>query len=216
MPANWFAAIWSRSLATVLTRTVKPCWPAWAGNLRRLPATVRKLRAAESSLLLDCEFTAEFHWLIASLLLALAVLQAATGSGFAAAWVLLLALALLEVGVPDVDDGLADELPLPRTDRLADGALLVLDRVGRVLDVVMLAEDEESAELPLEQALNPTRPHAAIATTLSRRAWAWVVLIAPGCPGVRPVAKSRDDRHAPSGSTPRLTMAGCASTQSRT
>jgi len=118
---------------------------------------------------LDCEFTAEFHWLIAWLLLALAVLQAATGSGLGAALVLLLAFALLEVGLPEVDDGLADEL-LPRADRLADGELLVLDIVGNVLDVAMLAEDEELAELPLEQALNPTRPQAAIATTLSRRA----------------------------------------------
>ena len=84
--------------------------------------------------------------------------------------VLLLAFALREVGLPEVDDGLADELLLPRADRLADGELLVLDIVGNVLDVVMLAEDEELAELPLEQAPNPTRPHAAIATTLSRRA----------------------------------------------
>lgn len=149
---------------------MKLFWPACAGNLRRPPATVRKLWAAESSLLLDCEFTAEFHWLIAWLLLALAVLHAATGSGLGAALVLLLAFALLEVGLPEMDDGLADELLLPRADRLTDGELLVLDIVGNVLDVAMLAEDEELAELPLEQALNPTRPHAAIATTLSRRA----------------------------------------------
>lgn len=167
LPANRFVAIWSRSFATAFTRTVKLFWPACAGNLRRLPATVRKLCAAESSLLLDCELTAEFHWLIAWLLLALAVLQAATGSGLAAALVLLLAFALLEVGLPEVDEGLVDELLLPRADRLADGELLVLDVVGKVLDVAMLAE--ELAELPLEQALNP-RPHAAIATTLSRRA----------------------------------------------
>lgn len=65
LPANRSLAIRSRSPATALTRTVKLWLPAVAGSLRRPLATVRRLRAAASSLLLACELTAEFHWLIA-------------------------------------------------------------------------------------------------------------------------------------------------------
>lgn len=111
MPADWFLAIASKSFATAFTREVKPLSPALAGSFRRPPATVLKLCAADFSLLLDCELTAVFHWLIAWLLWLLAVLHAATGSGLAAAFVLLLAFALLDVGLLDV--GLlacADEL----------------------------------------------------------------------------------------------------------
>lgn len=208
------------SFATACTRTVKLLLPALAGSLRRLPATVRKLCAAESSLLLDCELTALFHWLIAWLLWVFAVLHAATGSGFAVGLVLLLDFepldaALLEdvVDLPDFEDEPAAELLLCAAELGVDGALLVEEAVEEALDEVAPADVAESEELPPEQALNPTRPHAATATTLRRRAWTWVVLIPPECPAIRPVSKSRDGRHAPADSTPRVPIAGCASTQ---
>lgn len=209
MPAKRLVAIVSRSLATALTREVNPGWPALAGNFRRSLAVVRKLFAAASSLLLAWESTAVFHWPIAALLLVLAALQAATGSVFGFAAVLF--DGLLDDGLPDVDDAFEDELPLCSTDRLPDG---VPDVFGTVridvddveLDDVVVAEDDWPAELPPEQALNATTPHAAAATTLSRRRWVWVVLIPTECPSTQPVTKSRDLAHA-------VFIEGCASSQ---
>lgn len=89
----------------------------------------------------------------------------------AAALVLLLAVGLLDGGLVDFEVALAAELLLASTERLAEGELLVLDIVGKVLDAVRSGEDKEEPEEPLlEQALSPTRPHAATATTLNRRA----------------------------------------------
>lgn len=129
--------------------------------------------------------------------------------------VLLLAFVLLDgVDFPDVEDETVAELLWVEL-LAADEALVADDVAGAEVAFVVVDEAAESEE-PLEQALKVTRPHAAIATTLRRRAWTWLVLIAPECPAIRPVSKSRDDRHAPWEGAPLLAMAGCASTQRST
>lgn len=216
------AAIVSRSLATAVTREVKPLLPAFFGSVRRLLAVLRMLCAAEPRFDLELALTAAFHLLIAALLLLLAVLQAAIGSVFG--FGLLLGLfALLDDAFADVDDEdgaedfdapFDDELALSGADRPADEVLLV-DDVAEVAGALVVA-DEASEELPPEQALSATRPHAAAATTLSRRAWAWVVLMLTECPPLQLLSKSRDARHAPAETAPRAAIAGFASTQLRT
>lgn len=220
MPAALLAAIVSRSLATALTRTVKLFCPAFLGSLRKLVAVSRMLRAAASRLDLESALTAVFHWLIAALLLLLAVLQAATGSVFGALLLLdvaeldLPALDLPELDLPELDfDAFeADELALLETELLVELLVELLD----VVDAAVVADDPASDELPPEQALSATRLHAAAATTLSRRTWAWVVRIRTECPSPLSLAKSRDAGHAPADSALREVIAGCASTHDRT
>lgn len=183
--------------------------------MRSVAAVVRKLRAAASSLLVSCELTAEFHCVIAALLLEFAVLQAPTGSAFGAAFFALVLAAGFGFALAGVFvalfDGSAAEL-LASADRLGV-ALLGADDVTDVFGV-----DEgldAPLEPPLEQALSATMPHAAVATTLSRRTLTGVELIETPCMEIPFSTKSRDGGHALTSSGVVVAIPGCASSQSR-